>query len=203
MVWEQVEPTISDLCYSRNPPNFIMIHCGGNSIGTSSLRQLQRFMKLTIDNIQNALPQTTIIWSQILPRQYYRHMFCHAAAENSRRRINSSLSNFIKSRGGCYIKYPDLSECVSTLYYDGTHLTETGQFLFLNTIQGGLFKIITENVCEFPNVWLGSSVMAIAKFVRLWRMSSDTPKPLYPRTFGGILLRGPLQFLFISSFCGQ
>ena len=78
MVWEQVEPTISNLCYSRNPPNFIMIHCGGNSIGTSSLRQLQRFMKLTINNIQNALPQTTIIWSQILPRQYYRHMFCRA-----------------------------------------------------------------------------------------------------------------------------
>ena len=69
----------------------------GNSIGTMSLRHLQKFMKVTIVNIQNALPNSKIVWSQILPRNYYRRMFSHHAAEKARVRINSSLSNFIMS----------------------------------------------------------------------------------------------------------
>lgn len=72
-------------------------------------------------------------------------MFSHVAAENARVRINSSLSNFIIARNGGYINYPDLQRCSQTLYCDGTHLTDCAQTVFLNAIQGGLFKILREN----------------------------------------------------------
>lgn len=145
MVWEDVEPWFHELVFQFGYPDVLMLHCGGNSIGTMSLRHLQKFMNLTVSNILAVRPNCKIIWSQILPRTYYRHMFSHVAAENARGRINSSLSNFIIARNGGYINYPDLQRCSQTLYCDGTHLTDCAQTVFLNAIQGGLFKILREN----------------------------------------------------------
>ena len=150
MVWEEVEPKVHQLLSQFGHPDVIMLHCGGNSIGTMSLRHLQKFMKATIVNIQNALPNSKIVWSQILPRNYYRHMFSHHAAEKARVRINSSLSNFIMSKNGGYIHYPDLKQCTQKLFSDGTHLSDIAQVLFLNSIQGGLYNIICKNAKIYP-----------------------------------------------------
>ena len=153
MVWEDVETKVRSLVQELGAPDILVIHCGGNSIGTCSLRGLQGFMKRIISNIFNMLPTySKIVWSQILPRSYYIYMFSHVAAEKARKRINSSLSNFIRARGGCYINYPDLNECDRKLYRDGTHLTDIGQFLFLNTIQSALFKFSTENIQCYPPI---------------------------------------------------
>ena len=115
-----------------------------------SLRRLQKYMKLTVANIHSMRPNCRIIWSQILPRTYYRHMFLHIAAEKARVRINSSMSNFVIARNGGYINYPDLKKCNSNLYPDGTHLSDCAQTLFLNGIQSGLYKILLENLYTFP-----------------------------------------------------
>jgi hypothetical protein len=72
-------------------------------------------------------------------------MFSHHAAEKPRVRINSSLSNFIMSKNGGYIHYPDLKQCPQKLFSDGTHLSDIAQVLFLNAIQGGLYNIICKN----------------------------------------------------------
>ena len=107
---EDVETKVRSLVQELGAPDILVIHCGGNSIGTCSLRGLQGFMKRIISNIFNMLPTyCKIVWSQILPRSYYIYMFSHVAAEKARKRINSSLSNFIRARGGCYINYPDLN----------------------------------------------------------------------------------------------
>lgn len=150
MVWEDVEPGFRDLVQQFGYPDVLMIHCGGNSIGTMSLRRLQKYMKLTVANIHSMRPNCRIIWSQILPRTYYRHMFSHIAAEKARVRINSSMSNFVIARNGGYINYPDLQKCNSNLYPDGTHLSDCAQTLFLNGIQSGLYKILLENLDTFP-----------------------------------------------------
>lgn len=126
-----------------------MLHCGGNGIGTMSLRHLQKFIKLTVSNILAVRPNCKIIWSQSLPRTYYRHNFSHVAAENARAIINNSLSNFIIARNGGYINYPDLQRRSHTLYCDSTHHTDCAQTVFLNAIRGGLFKIFRENLKTF------------------------------------------------------
>lgn len=149
MVWEDVEPWFHELLFQFGYPDVLMLHCGGNSIGTMSLRH-QKFMKLTVSNILAVRPSCNIIWSQILPKTYYRHMFSHVAVENARVRINSSLSNFIIARNGGYINYSDLQRCSQTLYCDSTNLTDCAQTVFLNAIQGGLFNILRENFKTFP-----------------------------------------------------
>jgi hypothetical protein len=48
MVWEEVEPKVHQLLSQSGHPDVIMLHCGGNSIGTMLLRHLKKIMKVTI-----------------------------------------------------------------------------------------------------------------------------------------------------------
>lgn len=146
MIWEDLEPFLHNMVSKFGQPGVIVVHCGGNSIASMSLRRLQKFMKLTIANMQAHFPTCKIIWSQILPRNYYRHSYSHIAAKRALKRINSSLSAFIMSRGRGYIHYPDLGCCSPKLYRDGNHLSDIGQFIFLNAMQAGLYKILTQNI---------------------------------------------------------
>lgn len=72
-----------------------MLHCGGNSIGTMPL------LKLTVSNHQTILSNTRFIWSQILPRNLYRHMLSNIGGE---KRIQKVLTPFIVKRKGACLK---------------------------------------------------------------------------------------------------
>lgn len=146
MVWEDVEPTITNIIEQRGHPDWVMLHCGGSSIGTMPLLRLQKFIKLTVVNLQTILPNTRFIWSQILPRNYYRHMLSNIAGETARKRINKSLAPFIVKRKGACLKYPDLQQCSPKYYRDGVHLSDTAQNTFLKTIRAGLLNILHNNV---------------------------------------------------------
>lgn len=61
MVWEDVETWFHELVFRFGYPDVLMLLCGGNSIGTMSLRHLQKFMKLTISNILAVRPNCKII----------------------------------------------------------------------------------------------------------------------------------------------
>ena len=54
------------------------------------------------------LPNTTIIWSQILPRLKWRYSENQTAMHECRYRINNSIASFVTKLGGHYIKYPDI-----------------------------------------------------------------------------------------------
>lgn len=83
MVWKKRHGMKRRRALQFGYPEVLMLHCTGNSIGTMSLRRLQTFMKFSVSNTLAIQPNCKIIWSQILPRTYYRHMFSHVAAERS------------------------------------------------------------------------------------------------------------------------
>ena len=77
------------------------------------------FMKHSHAAVHYRLPRTKIVWSQIFPRWYCRHMFSHYAAKRSSTHINSSLTKFaIHTLHGAYISYPPLNPYRACLYYD-------------------------------------------------------------------------------------
>lgn len=124
VVWEDADLWFHELVFQFGYPDVLILHCGGNSIYAMPLRRLQKFVKLTAFNILAVKLNCKIIWSQILPRTYYRQMFSHLAAENAEVRINSSMPNFIIAENGDYFNSPDLQRCSLTFYRDGNHLTD-------------------------------------------------------------------------------
>ena len=139
----------------ENDPDFILIHCGGNGIGSNvfSLNLFQLIAKFKQDllDIKKFFPRATLIWSQILPRNQWRYSQNVKAMERCRNRLNRAVAKFVLKQGGCYLKHPALLENIEQfLSADGVHLSELGNSLFLNSIQGGLESFAQKQFYVFP-----------------------------------------------------
>lgn len=152
--WEDLELYLNNLLhrFNGNAPHALVIHCGGNSIGLQSLKKLQIEMKSLLRKIHTLMPNTLLIWSDILPRQSWRHMLSNIAAENGRQRINCSLGSFVRRvLQGALIMHPDIKPDQTKLFCDGVHLSNLGNSLFINSIKAALTKFLSSNSRKYPN----------------------------------------------------
>lgn len=151
MKWEQLYDSVHSILQTESPPSILVIHCGANSMGTMPLRKLRNFMKFTISQIATLLPNTLIVWSEWLPRLTWRHMLSNVAAEKDRLKLNSCVRTFLinQKRGAC-IKHPDIKVNQTKFFTDGVHLSEIGNALFLNNLQGGLYTFLKGKSVMFP-----------------------------------------------------
>jgi len=92
----------------EDDPQFTIVHIGGNDIGKYKVGILRNKLKNELEWLQKKLPNTVIVWSQLLPRCFWRYSPNKVAMEKCRLRINSSVASFLLKRGGCYIRYPDI-----------------------------------------------------------------------------------------------
>jgi hypothetical protein len=82
------------------------------------------------------LPSFKIVWSEILQRRYWYHANDSKAVESAIKRMNRE-SEILSSFGGyttCHITIPASEK--SLFRYEGTHLSNIGINIYLNTIQG-------------------------------------------------------------------
>lgn len=137
----QVKSKLRTLLNLEEIPDIIVLHCGGNDIGLSSIGDLRSFVKAQLRYINRILPNTKLVWSEILPRQNWRYSENNDAMERARKRLNSCASTEAIRLGGSCIKYPDINLNNGSLSRDGVHLSSTGNDIFLNTIQNALENI--------------------------------------------------------------
>lgn len=137
----------------EDPPNYIVIHIGGNDIGHIRLGYLHYQLEEFMSWLAQLMPETTLIWSQILPRMKWRYSENLKAIERCRLRLNSSVGVHMVRHGGCYIRYPDIKATKDFIMEDGVHLTKVANGIFLNILQGALESIITNESggITFPN----------------------------------------------------
>ncbi|CAC5421755.1 unnamed protein product [Mytilus coruscus] len=134
----------------EEPPTYLVLHIGGNDLGEIKTGVLRNRLKNYLKNVSELLLNTTLVWSQILPRLTWRYSADTEAMDRSRQRINSSLASYIIRQGGHYIRYPDISPNSTFICQDGVHLTDIGNYIFLNTIQGALEAFLVYSSHTFP-----------------------------------------------------
>lgn len=145
MKWKQVCPQVRTLLKIEEPPSYLLIHCGGNDIGQGDTGVvLRKRIKKDLIYLHNLLPNTTIVWSQILPRLQWRGEVDHLAVERARVRLNSSIATFVLNLEGKYIRYPELKTSYPLLFKDQVHLNVLGNSLFLHRIQQAFQVFLTE-----------------------------------------------------------
>ncbi|KAK3096202.1 hypothetical protein FSP39_024416 [Pinctada imbricata] len=135
----------------EDPPIFLLLHCGANDVGSATLGYLQyRFKKILLE-VNEILPNTKLVWSQLLPRIKWQVSHNNEAMEKCRNRLNRLAAKNILQGGGYYIKHPDLFPFSSSLYKtDGVHLNELGNNVFLNTIQSAFETFLTSDSHVYP-----------------------------------------------------
>nr|XP_034337095.1 uncharacterized protein LOC117692654 [Crassostrea gigas] len=154
MVWEYLYTTVSSMLIANKQPTILIIHCGGNNIGDpqNTLKGIQKFMKLTLSQIADLLPNTLIVWSHILPRSNWRQSLSTIEGENSRRRINSAIATFVlKKLNGASIKYPDIHITQKRLFrLDGVHLSDLGNNIYINSLKNAIVQFVTSSSRTYP-----------------------------------------------------
>ncbi|XP_060573700.1 uncharacterized protein LOC132731525 [Ruditapes philippinarum] len=145
-----LQDMIFDLLGKHIPPNYLVVHCGGNDIGQSPLNNTELLAIQTIQEIQSVDANIKIIWSQILPRLVWRNEINHTKLNKARRRFNTTLSKYCIQTGGAYIRYPQISENRKYLYRDNVHISEAGNDIFISNLKHGLNAIIYGAATCFP-----------------------------------------------------
>lgn len=117
-------------------PDVLVIHVVGNNLGYKKLHKLRRRIKSTLKKVRNMLPNTRIVWSQILPRQIWRASKNTAALNRAADRINNFAGWLCVKSGGGFVKYPEIGWNEPGLFKkDGVHLSDLGNNLFLYRLQ--------------------------------------------------------------------
>jgi lysophospholipase L1-like esterase len=80
-----------------------------------------------------------VAWSEILTRRYRHNANDGKAVELARKRVNLAAKNAVLKEGCCVIHHPNIRAKEWNLHiFDGTHLSDTGNEVYLNNIQGAL-----------------------------------------------------------------
>lgn len=147
---QDVKGKLTLLRRSIDDPDILLLHCGGNDLGRLSLGDLRQSVISLLRYLHKTLPDTKLIFSQILPRLQYRYSTNIEAMERCRKRVNSAAGREVLRLGGCYLKYPDITLSEIFFLLDRVHLSELGSCIFLNTLQGGLEYFISGKGQVYP-----------------------------------------------------
>lgn len=144
MLWGDLIPTIERLLDDQPPPDFILIQLGSNDLGSRTGTSLILNIEIDLLRLNVLLPSTKIIWSEILQRRYWHRAMNGKAIEKARKRVNLAVKNIVSSIGGYTIRHCNIRAREIYLYRnDGTHLSDAGLRIYLNTIQGALESFLT------------------------------------------------------------
>jgi len=146
---KQLSSFVHLLLSVEDPPDIMVIHCGGNDIGSTPALKLRADILRELDEVRSLVPGVLIVWSQILPRFEWRGEKSHSALNNVRERVNNKVATEVINNGGRYIKYPEIRE-EDHFFVDKVHLSDMGNNLFLHRIQEALQCFLTSYYVAFP-----------------------------------------------------
>ena len=92
-------------------------------------------------SLRSLYPDLKLIWREILQRRYWHNTNNQVAIDTSRERVNLAIKNIFLNgiQKGCIILHPNITVKEKSLFrYDGVHLSDIGNNIYLNNIQGAL-----------------------------------------------------------------
>ena len=150
MKWEAFSSAIDQFLSIYPTPNFIIIQLGSNDLGVSKGFELINNIECDLLRLRVLLPNVKIIWSEILQRRYWHFADDGRSVEATRKRVNLAVKNLVISLDGCVIRHSNIRAREINLYrYDGTHLSDIGINVYLNTIQAALEYFISSGPSQF------------------------------------------------------
>ena len=86
-----------------------MIQLGSNDLGSVTSVNLIHNIEIDLLRLHMLLPQTKIIWSEILQRRYWHTAISGKAVEKSRKLVNLAIRNMVSSIQGYAIRHQHIS----------------------------------------------------------------------------------------------
>ena len=113
MKWEQFDSMLYSKLGENAAPNYMVVLLGSNDRGIVPGLDLSNRIKCSFLRCKLLLPDTTIIWSVILPCLYLHSAKSASKIDAMRKDVNRKVKNFLKAEGGSY-KASDNYTCGET-----------------------------------------------------------------------------------------
>ncbi|XP_048864622.1 uncharacterized protein si:dkeyp-121d4.3 isoform X2 [Brienomyrus brachyistius] len=128
MRWEQFLPLIQQLKDTWPNPDVIIIHLGGNDLGSGDTETLLAAIRKDLEYMKSIFPQCLLVWSSILPRLSWRSLEDTEAAERMRVAVNEKVQEDIRALGGTVVDHEQIRPGSDSGLYrpDGIHLSGKG-----------------------------------------------------------------------------
>ncbi|XP_033009937.1 tumor susceptibility gene 101 protein isoform X2 [Lacerta agilis] len=131
MTWDQLIPSLLHTRRRLTDPDILVVHLGGNDLGTYEDYCIIRQMKKDLKHIKITFKNSILVWSNIVPRKVWRQEMSHEFLEKSRKRVNQEIGSFMEHIGGIIIKHDSLvPESPGLFHLDGVLLSESGTDVF-------------------------------------------------------------------------
>ena len=118
---------IDDIKKATHKPDFVIMHCGTNDIGSVPHHMIQQTLKSSIHALHREFPELVVFWSDIIPRRVYSVARSTARVDKARKKVNRFAHKLIVGPGGGIIQH-DISFRDPELYFprDEVHLSAKG-----------------------------------------------------------------------------
>lgn len=152
MRWEQLTNFVEKKLADSPPPNYMVIHLGSNDLTNLKTKDLICNIECSILRLRTLYPQIKLIWSDILQRCYWHGALSQVNVEGTRKRINRAAKSIMLKENGCIIRHNSITvKEISLFRHDGVHLTNSGNAIFINDVQGGVESCIFNGTRIFPD----------------------------------------------------
>lgn len=146
MTWKQFTPAVGSYLDRHPSPGMILIQVGSNDLGSTKGFELVHDIECDLLRLRVLLPDVKIVWSELLQRRYWHTAREGKAMEKTRKRVNLAVKNIVLGVGGYVIKHNNMrARDINLFRNDGTHLSDIGINVYLNTIQGALESFLSSN----------------------------------------------------------
>ena len=146
MTWKQFTPAVGSYLDRHPSPGMILIQVGSNDLGSTKGFELVHDIECDLLRLRVLLPDVKIVWSELLQRRYWHTAREGKAMEKTRKRVNLAVKNIVLGVGGYVIKHNNIrARDINLFRNDGTHLSDIGINVYLNTIQGALESFLSSN----------------------------------------------------------
>lgn len=143
MTWDQLIPTLLHTRRRLPDPDVLVIHLGGNDLGTDSNMTLIHRMKKDLGYLKQIFKNSILVWSDIVPRKVWNQELPAFLMEKSRRKVNQAIGRFIYDIGGTVIRHDTLVlQSPGLFHLNGVLLSESGTDIFNLDLMGVLETLV-------------------------------------------------------------
>jgi len=127
-------PFFQQCLKGRTAPNVLVIHCGGNDLGSVKSVLLLKAMKRDLRDLNGQFPQMKILLSSINQRRHWRHA-PPGKVDKVRKFVNNVMAKFVLGVNGGFVRHPHIQFEERELFLsDEVHLSPEGNDVFLTDI---------------------------------------------------------------------
>lgn len=174
MMWDELVPLLHEMYQVRSCPCIIIIHLGENDLLPDNCTSLILKIKNDLGILNRAFADTTLVWSSLLPRRFWKEDQAPEVMENALKFVNSKMEKYCSDIGAYSLSHELITSDQSRLFLpDSNDLSDEGTDIFLADLA---------KISKFLLDIKGWSYQSTSTWwVDFWRHFCDI---LYTRTFG-------------------